>query len=167
MYYNFQELSVALKSNWAILPVTVGVHLVNFVDHSGQFAHLTTVPAQFTISKTWHAASLTPHWRGEGFPRAKRGSEQKLQKECLERGTGLPFCKRMGQTEKHVINGACTGLAYLRTISVDIKPRYILKYAPISLKGHVKQPTGPQISFLDSQAYFNPWFDWKFPVEIL
>ena len=59
---------MALKSNWAILPVTVGVHLVNFVDHSGQFAHLTTVPAQFTISKTWHAASLTPHWRGGGLP---------------------------------------------------------------------------------------------------
>ena len=48
--------------------MTVGVHLVNFVDHSGQFAHLTTVPAQFTISKTWHAASLTPHWRGGGLP---------------------------------------------------------------------------------------------------
>ena len=85
MYLNFQELSVALNSNWAILPVTVGVHLVNFVDHSGQFAHLTTVPAQFTISKTWHAASLTPHWTGGGLPPCEKRVTMKtenVQKNC-------------------------------------------------------------------------------------
>ena len=73
--------------------------MVNFVDHSGQFAHLTTVPAQFTISKTWHAASLTPHWTGGGLPPCEKRVTTKTEKVQKDGQQKLEKCKKRVTTK--------------------------------------------------------------------
>ena len=103
--------------------------MVNFVDHSGQFAHLTTVPAQFTISKTWHAASLTPHWRGGGLPPCEKG----VTKTGARKG-GFPSAKegvkKRNTSPKGPKNGWLRGgIQKLRTLYLH-HPTHTLVQSP-------------------------------------